>query len=310
MEKEIRKPAVRGSVMEFVVIHTLPLLAFWTGATMFDWIVCGFLYFSRMFWITGGYHRYFAHKSYQTSRWFQFVIAFMAQTSMQKGALWWAAHHRVHHRTSDTPADPHSMKLYGFIYSHFGWIVGPEYKTTHFHLIQDYAKFPELRWLNKNHMVPPMSLLFCLFIIGGFVNDSPSVLQGVEFAGWHLGGALSCILIAFMLSTAFLYNGTFSINSIMHKFGKKRYETGDESKNNLILALLTNGEGWHNNHHYYQVAARNGFYWWEIDVTFYVLTIFKWLGLVWDLKGVPAHVRESSSMEEAREKLAAMKKSA
>lgn len=310
MDKELRKPAIAGSVIEFVVIHSLPLLAFWTGATTFDWIMCGFLYFSRMFWITGGYHRYFSHKSYQTSRWFQFVIAFMAQTSMQKGALWWAAHHRVHHRTSDTPQDPHSMKLYGFIYSHFGWIVGPEYKETHFHLIQDYAKYPELRWLNKNHMVPPMALLFGLFVMGGFVNDAPAVLQGVQFGGWHLGGALSCILIAFALSTALLYNGTFSINSIMHKFGKARYKTGDESKNNLILALLTNGEGWHNNHHYYQVSARNGFYWWEIDVTFYVLTVFKWLGLVWDLKGVPVHVRESSSMEEAREKLAAMKKSA
>ena len=310
MEKEIRKPAIVGSIMEFVVIHSLPLLAIFTGATTFDWIMCVFLYFFRMFWITGGYHRYFAHKSYQTSRWFQFVIAFMAQTSMQKGALWWAAHHRVHHRTSDTVEDPHSMKIYGFVYSHFGWIVGPEYKATHFHLIQDYAKYPELRWLNKNHLVPPMTLLFLLFIIGGFVNDTPTVLADVQVGGWYLTGALSSILIGFALSTAVLYNGTFSINSIMHKFGKARYKTGDESKNNFLLALLTNGEGWHNNHHYYQVSARNGFFWWEIDVTFYVLKIFSWLGLVWDLKGVPDHVKNSSSMEEAREKLAAMKKSA
>ena len=310
MEKEIRKPAIVGSIMEFVVIHSLPLLAIFTGATTFDWIMCVFLYFFRMFWITGGYHRYFAHKSYQTSRWFQFVIAFMAQTSMQKGALWWAAHHRVHHRTSDTVEDPHSMKIYGFVYSHFGWIVGPEYKATHFHLIQDYAKYPELRWLNKNHLVPPMTLLFLLFIIGGFVNDTPTVLADVQVGGWHLTGALSSILIGFAVSTAVLYNGNFSINSIMHKFGKARYKTGDESKNNFLLALLTNGEGWHNNHHYYQVSARNGFFWWEIDVTFYVLKIFSWLGLVWDLKGVPDHVKNSSSMEEAREKLAAMKKSA
>ena len=310
MEKETRKPPITQSVVEFIVIHSLPLLAFWSGATMFDWIMCGFLYFFRMFWITGGYHRYFSHKSYQTSRWFQFVIAFMAQTSMQKGALWWAAHHRVHHRTSDTVQDPHSMKIYGFLYSHFGWILGPEYKVTHYHLIQDYAKFPELRWLNKNHMVPPMSLLFLLIVVGGFVNDTPAVLQDVSFGGWYVGGAISAALIGFTLSTAILYNGTFSINSIMHKFGKARYKTGDESKNNFILALLTNGEGWHNNHHYYQVAARNGFFWWEIDVTYYVLKIFSWLGLVWDLKGVPDHVKYSSSLEEAREKLAASKKSA
>ena len=142
------------------------------------------------------------------------------------------------------------------------------------------------------------------------MNTNPAVLSDVQFGGWYVGGAMSTALIGFALSTALLYNGTFSINSIMHKFGKTRYKTGDESKNSLILALLTNGEGWHNNHHYYQVSARNGFFWWEIDVTFYVLKIFSWMGLVWDLKGVPDHVKYSSSLEEAREKLAAMNKSA
>lgn len=308
MEKEVRSSPKTKGVLEFVVIHTLPLLAIWTGATAFDWIVCGFFYFFRMFWITGGYHRYFSHKSYQTSRWFQFVIAFMAQTSMQKGALWWAAHHRVHHRTSDTVQDPHSMKIYGFLYSHFGWIMGPDYKETHFHLIQDYAKFPELRWLNRNHLVPPFTLMFLIFVVGGFVNDTPAVLQEMVWGGWHLGGALSALLIGFLLSTAILYNGTFSINSIMHKIGKKRYNTGDESRNSFILAILTMGEGWHNNHHYYQVAARNGFYWWEIDMTYYILKVFSWMGLVWDLKGVPEPVRSSKTMEEAREKMAAAKK--
>ncbi len=129
--------------------------AFFTGATLFDWIVCGVLYVTRMFWVTGGYHRYFAHKSYKTSRWFQFVIAFMAQTTAQKGALWWAAHHRHHHRHSDTPADPHSMKIYGFWYSHIGWIVGPDFKKTDYKVIGDYAKYPELVWLNKHYLVPP-----------------------------------------------------------------------------------------------------------------------------------------------------------
>ena len=310
MEKEFRNGPINKSVIEFVVIHTLPLFAFLTGATAFDWTLCALLYFGRMFWITGGYHRYFSHKTYQTSRWFQFVIAFMAQTSMQKGALWWAAHHRVHHKTSDTVEDPHSMKVYGFFYSHFGWILGPDYKKTHFNLIQDFAKFPELMWLNKNHLIPALTLMISLFVIGGFVNTDPSSLQAYVWGGWHLGGALSTLLISFFLSTAILYNGTFSINSIMHKFGKARYKTGDESKNHLILALLTMGEGWHNNHHYYQVAARNGFFWWEIDFTFYILKIFSWLGLVWDLKGVPDHIKYSTSMEDAREKLAAMKKTA
>ena len=307
MQKELRNGPVLKGILEFGVIHTLPLLAFLTGATTFDWIMCAFLYFFRMFWITGGYHRYFAHKTYQTSRWFQFIIAFMAQTSMQKGALWWAAHHRVHHKTSDTVEDPHSMKIYGFWYSHFGWIMSPDYKVTHFNLIQDYAKYPELRWLNKNHLVPPLTLMFLLFIVGGFVNDAPTVMQNLTIGNWHLTGALSCVLIAFFLSTAVLYNGTFSINSIMHKIGKARYNTGDESKNSFVLALLTMGEGWHNNHHYYQVAARNGFFWWEVDFTFYILKIFSWLGLVWDLKGVPHEVMHSESLEEARQKMAQAK---
>jgi stearoyl-CoA desaturase (Delta-9 desaturase) len=304
MQKELRNGPNAKGVIEFVVIHALPLLAFFTGATTFDWIMCVFLYFFRMFWITGGYHRYFAHKTYETSRWFQFVIAFMAQTSMQKGALWWAAHHRIHHKTSDTVEDPHSMKIYGFLYSHFGWIMGPDYKMTHFNLIQDYAKYPELRWLNKNHIVPPLTLMFVLFIVGGFVNDAPSVMQNAHIGAWYLTGGLSSVLIAFFLSTAVLYNGTFSINSIMHKIGKVRYKTGDESKNSFVLALLTMGEGWHNNHHYYQVAARNGFFWWEIDCTFYILKMFSWLGLVWNLKGVPEEVLYSESLEEARHKMA------
>lgn len=216
----------------------------------------------------------------------------MAQTSAQKGVLWWAAHHRIHHRTSDTPADPHSMKLYGFWYSHLGWILGPEYKETHFNLIQDFTKFPELRWLNKNHMVPPLLLALGVAAWGGIVNGGSITLMASP------EGGLSTLLIGFFLSTAVLYHGTFSINSIMHHFGKARYNTGDASKNNLILALLTLGEGWHNNHHYYMSATRQGFFWWEIDITYYILKIFSWLGLVWDIQEVPDKVKKSNLVNE------------
>ncbi|MDH5366893.1 MAG: acyl-CoA desaturase [Cyclobacteriaceae bacterium] len=287
------KPILKQEI-GFMILHLIPVLGFWTGATLFDWLVCAFLYFSRMFWVTGGYHRYFAHRSYQTSRVFQFIIAFMAQTSLQKGALWWASHHRVHHRTSDTPKDPHSMKLYGFWYSHIGWIMGPDYKTTDYKVINDYAKYPELVWLNKYHLIPPFMLAISVWLVGAVVNTG-SINNIFSLAG------LSCLIIGFFLSTIFLYHGTFSINSIMHKFGNQRYESGDESKNNLILALITLGEGWHNNHHYYEVAARQGFFWWEIDITFYILKIFSWLGLVWNLKGVPKHIKISKNKAEAKE---------
>lgn len=289
----LNKPKLKNEIT-FTLMHLIPLAALYTGATAFDWIVCVFLYFFRMFWITGGYHRYFAHKSYKTSRWFQFVIAFMAQTSAQKGALWWAGHHRVHHRTSDSYDDPHSMKHYGFWYSHIGWIIGPDYKETDYKIIADYSKYPELVWLNKHYLVPPFILAIVVMALGGIVNGG-SIMAMFTVAGW------STLIVGFFLSTMILYHGTFSINSIMHKFGKQRYESGDESKNSLWLALLTMGEGWHNNHHYYESAARQGFFWWEIDITYYILRIFAFFGLVWDLRGVPPHIKYSKNKEEARE---------
>ncbi|MGK7389213.1 MAG: acyl-CoA desaturase [Candidatus Cyclobacteriaceae bacterium M2_1C_046] len=271
--------------LSFVILHLIPLGAIFTGATLFDWAVCGVLYFSRMFWITGGYHRYFSHKSYKTSRWFQFVIAFMAQTSVQKGALWWASHHRIHHRHSDTPEDPHSMKLYGFWYSHMGWIASNKHKHTELKVIGDYAKYPELRWLNKYHLIPPLVLALIVMALGGIVNGS-------GIADMFTTAGLSTLFVGFFLSTVILFHGTFSINSLMHKIGNQRYKSGDESRNSLILALVTLGEGWHNNHHYYQASARQGFFWWEIDITYYGLKMMSWLGLVWDLRGVPDHVKK------------------
>lgn len=288
----LNKPKLKTEI-SFTLVHLIPFAALFTGATLFDWMVCIFLYVFRMFWITGGYHRYFAHRSYKTSRWFQFVIAFMAQTSAQKGALWWAGHHRIHHRTSDTFDDPHSMKHYGFWYSHVGWIIGPDYKKTDYKIIGDYAKYPELVWLNKYYLVPPVILALVVMALGGIVN-------GGSIAMMFTSAGFSTLFIGFFLSTVILYHGTFSINSIMHKFGKQRYQSDDESKNSLWLALITLGEGWHNNHHYYETSARQGFFWWEIDITYYILRIFAFFGLVWDLREVPDHIKYSKNKEEAK----------
>jgi stearoyl-CoA desaturase (Delta-9 desaturase) len=291
--RTLNKPKLIKEI-SFIIVHLLPLGALWTGASWFDWMICGLLYFIRMFWVTGGYHRYFAHRSYKTSRVFQFIIAFMAQTSAQKGALWWASHHRHHHRHSDTPEDPHSMKLYGFWYSHVGWIIGPDYKETDYKVIGDYAKYPELVWLNKYYLVPPVILALTVMALGGIVNGG-SILAMFTTAGF------STLFIGFFLSTVILYHATFSINSLMHKIGNQRYESGDESRNSLWLALLTLGEGWHNNHHYYETASRQGFFWWEIDITWYILKAFSWLGLIWDMKDVPKHIKYSKNKAQARE---------
>ena len=255
----------------FLIMHLLPFGAIWTGMRWQDVVLCVALYYVRVFFITAGYHRYFAHRSYKMGRVMQFIVAFGGATAAQKGALWWAAHHRVHHKYSDTPKDVHSPRR-GFWWSHVLWILCNRYDETEWHLIKDFAKYPELRWLNKYHLVPPTVLGFTVWLIGGW----PALFGG------------------FFLSTALLYHGTFSINSLTHVFGSRRYVTTDTSRNSLILALITMGEGWHNNHHYYQSSTNQGFFWWEIDLSYYVLKMMSWVGLVHGLRKPPKAVLESN----------------
>jgi stearoyl-CoA desaturase (delta-9 desaturase) len=228
------------------------------------------LYYVRMFFITAGYHRYFSHRSFKTSRVFQFVLAWAAESTAQKGVLWWAGHHRRHHKYSDHEGDIHSVKLDGFWWSHVGWIVGsdPEFDEPDLEHVKDLARYPELRWLQKYNMLPPVLLAGAMFLLGG----------------WHL------LLWGFLVSTVMAWHGSFSINSLAHLIGRRRYQTTDESRNSLMLALITLGEGWHNNHHHYMTSANQGWRWYEIDVSYYVLRVLGWMGLVWDIRVPPAHV--------------------
>jgi stearoyl-CoA desaturase (delta-9 desaturase) len=255
----------------FFAVHVAAIAGvIWLGWSWTGFALAITLYYVRMFGVTGGYHRYFSHRTYRTSRWFQFVLAVLAQTSMQKGALWWAAHHRDHHKYSDTKLDPHSWREEGFWWSHVGWILSRDTEDTDLKKISDLARFPELRWLNHYHLVPGVALGFILWLVGG----------------WH------ALVWGCFVSTTLLWHGTFTINSLSHMLGSRRYRTTDNSRNNLVLALITMGEGWHNNHHYYQRSVRQGFYWWEVDLTFYILKVLEALGLVWDLHAPPRHVRD------------------
>ena len=245
----------------FILIHVLALGAFWFGMTWKTVALCVGLYYVRMFFLTSTYHRYFSHRSYKMGRVMQFLMALGATTTAQKGVLWWAAHHRHHHKYSDMPDDVHSPKR-GFWWSHVGWILCTKFDETRFDLIKDFAKFPELRLLNRFHLVPPTLLGLGVWFFGG----------------WQ------ALFGGFFLSTVLLWHGTFTINSLSHVFGRRRFVTTDTSRNSAILALITCGEGWHNNHHYYQSTANQGFYWWEIDLTYYVLKVFSWVGLVSDLR--------------------------
>jgi stearoyl-CoA desaturase (delta-9 desaturase) len=243
------------------------------GVAMLGWswrglVLAVALYYARMFFVTAGYHRYFSHRSFKTSRPFQLVLAFLAMTSSQKGVLWWAAHHRVHHKFSDQEGDVHSALRDGFFWSHVGWILSARWEPTDESRIKDLTKYPELVWLSRWWWIPPTALGVALFVVGG------------SFAlVWGL-----CV------STVLLWHGTFTINSLTHMFGSRRYPTTDNSRNSAILAAITLGEGWHNNHHYYQRSTRQGFFWWEFDVTYYVLRVLAALGLVWDLHEPPAAI--------------------
>ncbi|HEY4243147.1 MAG TPA: acyl-CoA desaturase [Kofleriaceae bacterium] len=264
--------------MHVFAIVGLAIVGFsWTGVLL---ALC--VYLPKMFFVTGAYHRYFSHRSYKTSRWFQFVLALGATTTAQKGPLWWASHHRLHHKLSDEPGDLHSVKQQGFWWAHHGWILSRDLEGTDLSRIKDFAKYPELRFLNTYWMVPPILLGVALQLVGGF---------------WALVWGLG-------VSQVFCWHGTFTINSLSHLWGKKRYATTDDSRNNPVLALITLGEGWHNNHHHYQVSARQGFFWWEFDITYYVLKTFSFVGLVWDLHGVPEHVREDAASPDGAELIA------
>ena len=259
---------VYPSAVPFVLVHLACFGAIWSGVTWQALVLCVTLYWLRIFAIGAGYHRLFSHRAYSTSRAFRFILAVLAQSTAQKSVLWWAAKHRHHHLHSDTEHDVHSPRHTGFLYSHLGWIFSRRHDTFDEATVADLARYPELRWLHKYELAPAAVLALLCFLI----------------AGW------SGLFVGFFWSTVLVYHATFCINSLAHVSGRKRYVTGDDSRNNWLLAVFTMGEGWHNNHHAFQSSVRQGFRWWEIDPTFYILKALSWVGVVWDLRMPPKQV--------------------
>ncbi|MBI2804220.1 MAG: acyl-CoA desaturase [Planctomycetes bacterium] len=270
-----------GRLMPFIAMHLACLLVFFVGWSWLAISIAVFLYALRVFTLTGFYHRYFSHRAFKTSRLVQFIFAAIGCSAVQRGPLWWAAHHRHHHKTSDEPDDLHSPKQKGIFWAHMAWFLTPRAQRTNLKLIPDFAKYPELRFLDRFDLVMPVLLALSLFGFGELValGAPESGVTGFQLLVW-----------GFFISTIACYHVTYLVNSATHLIGTRRYETKDDSKNSLVVALLTFGEGWHNNHHYYPNSTRQGFFWWEIDLTFYVLTFMSKLGLVWDLKGVPERI--------------------
>ena len=271
--------------LPFIAMHIACGAAWWVGVSPVAIGVAVALYALRMFALTGFYHRYFSHRTFQTSRTVQFVFAVIGASCGQRGPLWWAAHHRNHHRHADTPLDPHSPRQHGFWWSHAGWFLTPKAFPTDWQRIPDLAKFPELRWLDRFDTIVPLGLALSLFLLGQALHRWAPDL-GTD--GWQL------LVWGFFISTTVLFHATVTINSLAHRFGRRRFDTRDDSRNNAYLALITFGEGWHNNHHFFPGSARQGFTWWELDITFLGLRMLAALGLVRELKLVPAWVMDKA----------------
>ena len=274
--------------LPFAFLHLGCLGVLWVGWSWTAVLVAVSLYLVRMFAITGFYHRYFSHRTFKTGRFRQFLFAVLGASAVQRGPLWWAYQHRHHHRHSDEEEDAHSPFQWGFWWAHIGWITSRRNFPTDYGKVKDFAQYPELRFLNRFDLVVPGLLAGGLFATGFVVNAMYPALgtSGAQLLIW-----------GFFISTTFLFHGTASINSLAHLIGRRRFETGDQSRNSFLLSIITLGEGWHNNHHRYMGATRQGIYWWEIDITYYGLKILSWLGVVYDLRPVPKSAYQPAGKE-------------
>ncbi|MGB7218554.1 MAG: acyl-CoA desaturase [Vicinamibacterales bacterium] len=272
----------------FVAIHALCLGAWWTGVSPIAAGTAFALYAARLFAITAFYHRYFSHRTFTTSRAFQFVMAAAGSAAVQRGPIWWAAHHRNHHRHADETQDLHSPRQHGLWRSHMGWFMtGAGFRTKE-RYVRDWLRYPELRALDRFDWVVPVLLLAALAGTGAVLERRAPGLGT---------SAAQMVVWGFAISTVAVYHATYTINSLAHRFGRRRFATKDDSRNNLWLALLTFGEGWHNNHHRFPASARQGFYWWEIDLTYYGLVMLSWTGLIGGLRPVPPRVLSAAGVQ-------------
>jgi stearoyl-CoA desaturase (delta-9 desaturase) len=269
------------AAITFALMHLACLLVLWMKFSWLALIVGTVCYLVRMFGITAGFHRYLSHRTYKTSRAFQFILAWIGTSAGQRGPLWWVAHHRNHHSFTDTDRDVHSPVSYSFFQSHIGWILCHKNDNVDLSMVKDLSRYPELRWLDRFYYVPEVTLA-----------------GGLALAGWLLSryapdwqtSALQMFIYGYVLSTVLLYHATFSVNSVAHRFGRRRFAVKDQSRNNYLVALFTLGEGFHNNHHYYPASERQGFYWWELDVAHYCLRALAWCGVVWNLQAPPERI--------------------
>lgn len=279
MQRIERQPDERISRLRslpFLGVHVVAIAALFTEWDARHVLAALALYVVRMFFVTAGLHRYFSHRGYKLGRAAQLLMAIGGTTAAQKGPLWWAGQHRLHHRHSDQAADPHSPKK-GLLFSHLGWFLCEAHDEVPARLVRDLARYPELRWLDRFHLVPPALLALALWLVGG----------------------LPLLTWGFFASTVLLWHASFAVNSLAHLYGSRRFLTPDTSRNSWPLALLTLGEGFHNNHHHFPASARQGFFWWELDLAWLALRALALVGIAHDLRTPPAHVLTRALVKDA-----------
>jgi fatty-acid desaturase len=249
------------AVSFFTTIHVLALLAPW----FFSWSALGITIF--LHWLFGsigiclGYHRLLSHRSFRVPRWLEYAIAIIGALALQGGPIFWVAGHRLHHaHTEDIEKDPYSAKR-GFWWSHMLWIFYPRPEFFDYEQYQkaapDLARQGFYRWLNRNFLYLQIPLGLLLYALGGW----------------------SFVIYGVFVRAVLLWHSTWFINSVTHLWGYRTFEINDNSRNLWWAAILTYGEGWHNNHHSYPNVAKAGWRWWEIDVTWWTISLLKTLGL-------------------------------
>jgi stearoyl-CoA desaturase (Delta-9 desaturase) len=253
----------------------------WGGTLRWpDLVVLAVTYALTGVGVTVGYHRLLTHRSFKTSAPLRALFAALGSAAIEGPVIEWVANHRKHHRFSDQPGDPHSPHvdhaqgwrgaISGLLHAHVGWIFGGETMASEEHYAKDLLADPVVRFVDRTFPVWVLAGLAFPFALGFALTDS-------------LGGALTGLLWGGAVRIFFLHHATFSINSLCHFFGRRRFQTGDESRNLLWLSLPTLGEAWHNNHHAFPTSARHGLRWWQLDPSAWLIAALERLGLVWDV---------------------------
>jgi stearoyl-CoA desaturase (delta-9 desaturase) len=260
-----------------VLLHLTCGLVFVVGASRVATTVFVVTCVVQLFGLTMGYHRLLAHRSFKTSRGFQFVLALLGTLAGQNGPLWWVGHHVHHHRYADQEDDIHSPRA-GIFWSHMGWLFSPRIIPIRYEMVTALARLPEMRLLQQYSYVVSLVYALLLYLLG-------VVWRGLDPAAGVSGAQL--VVWGSVLSTVCVYHITLCVGSIAHLYGTRPFPTRDDSRNNVILAFLLLGDGWHNNHHYCPSSARMGFRWWEFDPNYAILRLLERIGIVWDLKAPP-----------------------